>query len=87
MINNVNNFLSMGEFNKTGGMKMVNWEVQHGRLNTTDDARFPVYVSARFTCSAGVAERYRINGATMQGGDALDQAGYAANIIVQYSPN
>lgn len=34
MINNVNNFLSMEEFNKTGGMKRVNWEVQHGRANT-----------------------------------------------------
>lgn len=34
MINNVNNFLSIGEFNKTGGMKRVNWEVQHGRANS-----------------------------------------------------
>lgn len=53
---------------------------------TTADARIPVYVSARFPCSAGIAERYRINGSAQQGGDALDLAGYG-NIIVQYSPN
>ena len=53
---------------------------------TTPNTRIPVYVSARFSCTAGIAERYRINGATVTGADASDEARWAT-IIVQYSPN
>jgi hypothetical protein len=53
---------------------------------TTAQTRIPVYVSARFSCIGGIAERYRINGAAMMGADASDEARWAT-IIVQYSPN
>ena len=48
--------------------------------------RSPVHVTARFACTAGTPERYRINANMVQGADASDKAGWGT-IVVQYVPN
>ena len=53
---------------------------------TTGANRSPVHVTARFACTAGTPERYRINANMVQGADASDKAGWGT-IVVQYVPN
>ena len=63
-----------------------NYAMAPSAAGTDASYRVPVSVNARFSCTAGTAERYRINGSTISGGDASDVAGFGT-IIVQYSPN
>jgi hypothetical protein len=65
------------------GWTQVVWQTT---LPTSTANRLPASVTARFSCSAGVAERYRINAQMVQGAGNSDQAGWGT-IIAQFSPN